>query len=499
MNDTIQINKTDNVAVTLRRMEKNSIIQGLSGQVSLADDVPQGHKIALAHISKGAAVVKYGYPIGKATADIMPGQWVHIHNMKSSLADHENYVYRPCVVPLAPLPTETFMGYLRDDGRAAVRNELWIIPGAFCVNDFSVRLARECEAMAAEFGLDGIYAFPQPYGCSQLGNDNLMTRRFLSSLSNHPNAGGVLAISLGCENNIPAEFRESVIQAAGLHWNPERVKFMVCQEVDDEFETGKELLRQVAQYATKFKRQSVPVSKLVVGMKCGGSDGLSGVTANPTVGALGDIIVAQGGSSIITEVPEMFGAEEMLLNRCISRDVFDKAATVLNEFKDYFISHGQPVGENPAPGNYEGGISSLEDKSLGCVQKGGMAPVSDVLGYAEQVRSKGLSILWGPGSDNVSAANLAAAGAHIVIFTTGRGTPICTAVPTLKISTGTPLFTKKPGWIDFNAGIVAEGTRPEEAAKQLMRDVLDIAGGRKTKGEENGYRGIAIFKDGVIL
>lgn len=392
------------------------------------------------------------------------------------------------------------MGYIRDDGRAAVRNEIWIIPGVSCVNGLINQLAIKNQYLVDEYGLDGLYAFPHPYGCSQLGRDNEMTRKLLASLVNHPNAGAVLVVSLGCENNTPSEFQQAVIEATRSSWNPNRVKFMICQEIDDEIATGTELLKVLAKYAGKFKRQPVPVSKLVLGMKCGGSDGLSGVTANPVIGAVGDMLVARGGSTIITEVPEMFGAEGMLINRCVSDKVFQKAADMLNEYKDYFISHGQPVHSNPAPGNYEGGISSLEDKSLGCVQKGGTAPISDVISYGDQIRTNGLTLLGGPGSDLVSATNLTAAGAHIVIFSTGRGTPYCTAVPTVKVSTNTALAEKKKDWIDFNAGTVAEGQPIKEAAQALFEYLLKLVSGKiKTHGEQNNYREIAIFKNGVIV
>lgn len=501
MNKLLKLNPIDEVAVALQDIKAGEQLE-VEGQVLTAkDDISHGHKIALTAIAKGQPVVKYGFPIGKATADIAVGEHVHIHNMHTNMSDHDQYEYHPDVRPLTPVAPETFRGYVRKDGRAAVRNEVWIIPGVGCVADLSERLARENQGLVEKYGLDGLYAFPHPFGCSQIGEDNEMTRRLLATLVNHPNAGGVLVVSLGCENNVPKDFQKAIMDIAGDSWDPDRVKFMICQDVEDEIAEGGRLLEQAAQYASQFHREAVSVSKLVLGMKCGGSDGLSGITANPVLGVLGDMLVARGGSSMITEVPEMFGAENLLMNRCVNRDVFDHAAKMLNEYKDYFIKNGQPVYSNPAPGNYEGGISSLEDKSLGCVQKGGVAPISDVLDYAHQIRTHGFSLLGGPGSDLVSATNLTAAGAHIVMFSTGRGTPYSTAAPTVKLSTNTQMYRKKSSWIDFNAGRIADGELSiREAAEELYQLVLKIASGEvKTRGEEMGYRKIAIFKNGVIV
>ena len=499
MSKTIIINKNDNVAVALAPIISGEALTLGNAVLTAANDVMQGHKIAVKPIKAGEDIIKYGFPIGHATTDILGGEHVHIHNMKTSLSGEGEYTYNPAINPPVSVQPESFMGYMREDGRAAIRNELWIIPGVGCINGICERLARESSALAEEFGLDGIHALTHPYGCSQLGDDLENTRRLLASLANHPNAGGVLIVSLGCENNIPDDFKEEIISQAGDSYNSDRIKFMVCQELEDELEHGAMLLRRLAEHAGKAKRQPVPVSKLVVAMKCGGSDGLSGITANPLLGLLGDMITARGGSNILTEVPEMFGAEAILLNRCVNKKVFDDAVKMIKKFKAYFTAQGQPVYENPAPGNYAGGISSLEDKSLGCVQKGGTAAVSDVIDYGGQIRKKGLSLLYGPGNDLISTANLAAAGAHIIFFSTGRGTPYSTVVPTVKVSTNTALYEKKPGWIDFDAGTIASGESLDDAAKRLYSYTLKLAGGEKTKSEENGYREIQIFKNGVIL
>ncbi|MDR1533246.1 MAG: altronate dehydratase family protein [Clostridiales bacterium] len=472
----LQINPKDNVAVALEH-----------------GDIPRGHKAALRDIPKGAAIIKYGFLIGTASEDIAAGQWVHTHNIRTALSEQAEYVYAP--EPPVPCAFEverpvTFSGYLRPDGQAGIRNEIWIVPAVGCVNDVCETLAR-----AGRKDYENIFSFTHPYGCSQTGDDHAATRKLLAALCRHPNAGGVLVVGLGCENNTMESFKHELGD-----FDSNRVKFMVCQEEDDEIATGLDLLRKLADYAGTFAREPLPVSKLIVGMKCGGSDGLSGITANPAVGAFCDAFTAMGGSCVLTEVPEMFGAEGALFNRCVSRQVFDKAVAMITEFKRYFVSHGQTVYENPSPGNKEGGITTLEDKSLGCVQKGGQAPVRDVIGYAGRVKVPGLTLMYGPGNDMVSATALTAAGAQLILFTTGRGTPLGAPAPVLKISSNTALFNKKPGWIDLDAGTVTEGETVGHASERLMELVLKTADGEYlTCSEQNNSRGIAIFKNGVTL
>lgn len=493
MTKLIRINPRDNVAVALHPVAAGETLLVGGGAVTAAEEIPQGHKIALAGIACGQPVVKYGYPIGHATADIAAGAWVHTHNMRTNLSGEEEYSYEPKVPAVEPVEPETFMGFRRRDGRVAVRNEIWIIPTVGCVNDVAKKLAADSQDLVAG-SVEGLYAFTHPYGCSQTGADHAQTRKLLAALARHPNAGAVLVLSLGCENLQHDQFVEEL---GG--YDPDRIKFLTCQDVEDEFAAGRALLEECAAYASQFRREPVPVSGLVIGMKCGGSDGLSGVTANPTVGVFSDMMIARGGSTVLTEVPEMFGAEGMLLDRCVSREVFDKAAKMLNNFKDYFISHHETVYENPSPGNKKGGITTLEDKSCGCVQKGGTAPIADVIGYGDAVTAHGLNMLYGPGNDLVSATAMTAAGAHIILFTTGRGTPFGAPAPTIKIASNSQLAAKKSGWIDFDAGPVADGEPIEEAAERLFALVLRTAGGERTKSEKMGFREIAIFKDGVTL
>ena len=404
------------------------------------------------------------------------------------------YTYAPDVRPLSPVPPETFQGYRRADGRVGVRNELWIIPTVGCVNDCAKALAAENQSLVSG-SIDGLYAFPHPFGCSQTGADHAQTRRLLAALARHPNAGGVLVLSLGCENLTHEQFAEELGP-----YDPARVKFLTCQDVEDEMEAGGALLAELAAHAGQARREAVPVCELVVGMKCGGSDGLSGITANPAVGRFSDMLCARGGSTILTEVPEMFGAETILMDRCKDEATFRKAVDLINNFKEYFIRHGQEVYENPSPGNKAGGISTLEDKALGCTQKSGFSPVRDVLAYGERVHTPGLNLLSAPGNDLVAATALASAGAQIVLFSTGRGTPFACPVPTLKIATNTPLATKKHGWIDFNAGqLLTDGKTLPELSQALMEDVLATASGRLVCSERNGFHDLAIFKTGVTL
>ena len=489
----IRIHPDDNVAVALTDLKAGERLNADGIAITAAEDVARGHKIALREIAEGEAVIKYGNPIGLAKAKIPAGSWVHVHNTRTALSEGGEYSYCPQQYPLPKPAPKSFLGYRRPDGRAAVRNELWIIPTVGCVNSVAAALARENQHLVTG-SIDGLYTFAHPYGCSQMGDDHAQTRKLLAALVRHPNAGGVLVLSLGCENLTQEQFKAELGE-----WDDRRVKFLVCQQTEDELETGAKLLGELADYAGQFTREEIPASELVVGMKCGGSDGLSGITANPTVGRFSDRLIALGGSTVLTEVPEMFGAENILFSRCESEEVFDKAVRMVNRFKDYFVSHGQVVYENPSPGNKAGGITTLEDKSCGCVQKGGSAQITDVLEYAESVTKKGLNLLSGPGNDLVSATDLTAAGAHIILFTTGRGTPFGAPAPTVKISTNTALYEKKGNWIDFNAGTVAAGESLDAAGERLLDYVLAVASGEKTSAERHGAREIAIFKDGVTL
>ena len=493
MTKMIQIHPRDNVAVALTAIPAGEVVSVGGCTVTAREEIARGHKMALTSILEGSDVIKYGVAIGHVTKDVQAGEWLHTHNVKTNLSGEKEYEYHPTHPVIEPAAPETFMGYRRADGRAAIRNEIWIMPLVGCVNGIVKKLEKDNQDLVSG-GIDGLYAFNHPYGCSQTGADHAQTRKLLASLVRHPNAAAVLVVGLGCENLTHEQFVEEL---GG--YDPQRVKFLTCQEVEDEYEAGRKLLEECAAYAQQFRREAIPVSELVIGMKCGGSDGLSGITANPTVGRFSDLLVARGGTTILTEVPEMFGAESMLMDRCNTQEVFEDAVHMINGFKEYFISHGEVVYENPSPGNKKGGITTLEDKSCGCVQKGGTAPIMGVLGYADQVKTPGLNMLYGPGNDLVSATALTAAGAHMVLFTTGRGTPFGAPAPTVKISTNNELYNKKKNWIDFNAGTVTEGETIDEAGQRLLEYVIRVAGGEETSSEREGIRDMAIFKGGVTL
>ncbi|WP_085831107.1 UxaA family hydrolase [Collinsella vaginalis] len=491
----IRINPADNVAVALEPLAAGTAVEVPgAGAVTAVEDIPQGHKLALSPLAAGEDVIKYGLPIGRATTAVARGAWLHTHTMGTSLSGEVAYAYRPTHPVLSPVPPETFLGFRRADGRAAIRNEIWIIPTVGCVNEVGRALAAGAQDLVGG-PLEGIHCLPHPFGCSQTGADHARTRALLVALARHPNAAGVLFLSLGCENCT----HDQVIEELG-DFDPARMRFLNCQDVADEQEAGREILADLAELARASSREPIPASELVLGLKCGGSDGLSGITANPVIGRVSDMVVARGGSSVLTEVPEMFGAESVLLGRCESRAVFDAAAKMLNGFKDYFISHGEAVFENPSPGNKDGGITTLEDKSCGCVQKGGTAPVVDVLAYGDRVRRSGLSLLCGPGNDMVSTTALTAAGCHAILFSTGRGTPFGAPAPTIKVFSNDALAARKPGWMDFNAGAIATGERDlDEAAAGLWDLVLRVASGERTAAERQGFRAISIWKDGVVL
>lgn len=489
----IKIHGKDNVAVAIAPIPGGSEISISGTDITLAENIPQGHKFALLPIKKGETILKYGNPIGTASRDIQQGEWVHTHNIKTTLGEVLEYTYEKCTDFIMSKEDAFFQGFVRENGRAGVRNEIWVIPTVGCVNNVAEKIA----LLAKEYvkgTVDEAVAFPHPYGCSQLGEDQENTRKILADLVQHPNAGGVLVLGLGCENSGIEELKKYIGP-----YEEKRVKFLSAQDCEDEVAQGLELVKELIEYASGFVREPVHVKELVIGMKCGGSDGLSGITANPAVGGFSDLLIAKGGTTILTEVPEMFGAETLLMNRCENREVFDKTVELINDFKNYFTSHNQTIYENPSPGNKKGGISTLEDKSLGCTQKSGSAPVRDVLKYGDIVKKKGLNLLSAPGNDMVAATSLAAAGAQIVLFTTGRGTPFASPVPTVKISSNTQLMDKKKNWIDFNCGAIVEGKDMESLWRELFEYVLSVASGKKVKSELAGYHDMAIFKQGVTL
>lgn len=494
MQNFLKINDNDNVIVALKPLPPGFKLT-LDGGVTVTSnaEIPAGHKMAIADIEEGGEVMKYGCRIGNAKEPIKCGDWIHVHNLKTALGDLLEYTYEP--TPVEEIQTEdvTFMGFNRPDGKVGVRNEIWVIPTVGCVNNVATAIAKQANALI-KGSVDEVIAFPHPYGCSQMGDDQENSRKILADLINHPNAGGVLVLGLGCENS-----SIDVLKPYIGDYDEKRVKFIVSQECDDEIEASVAAIKELIDYAATFEREPVSVSKLVIGMKCGGSDGLSGITANPLVGRFSDMLISKGGTTILTEVPEMFGAETILMNRCANEELFHKTVDLINDFKNYFKSHNQTIYENPSPGNKKGGISTLEDKSLGCTQKSGSTMVKGVLAYAETVKTPGLNLLSAPGNDLVASTALAASGAHIVLFTTGRGTPFACPVPTMKISTNSALASKKSNWIDFNAGVLVEDKPMKVVEKEFFDYVVAVASGEKVCSEKAGFHDFAIFKQGVTL
>jgi altronate hydrolase len=491
----LQINPADNVAVAIVNLSAGENLSVNGTQVTLHEDIPAGHKFALKDFAEGEDIIKYGYPIGHAITAKNQGDWMNENSIKTNLAGLLDYTYNPAQVSLdIPKKDLTFKGYRRKNGDVGIRNEIWIIPTVGCVNGTIAQLAESMRRETEGKGVDAIVAYPHNYGCSQLGDDHENTRKILRDMVLHPNAGAVLVVGLGCENNQPDAFREFLGD-----YDTDRVSFLVTQKVGDEYEEGMTLLRELYAKASTDRRVDVPLSELRVGLKCGGSDGFSGITANPLLGMFSDFLIAQGGTSVLTEVPEMFGAETILMNRCENKDLFNQTVHLINDFKEYFLSHGEPVGENPSPGNKAGGISTLEEKALGCTQKCGKSYVSGVLPYGERLKVKGLTLLSAPGNDLVASTALASCGCHMVLFTTGRGTPFGTYVPTMKISTNTGLSQRKPGWIDFNAGIIVDSEPMEKTCERFIDYIVKVASGELVNNEKKGFREIAIFKTGVTL
>lgn len=495
MKDFLKISEVDNTIVSLKEFKSGTVLMDNNTKIELIDDIKPGHKIATRDINKGENIIKYGFPIGHAKEEIKKGQWVHTHNIKTNLDGAIEYKYNPNFIEIEKRSgPKTFMGYRRKNGDVGIRNELWIVPTVGCVNGIGEMIINRFKEEVKPQNFDGVFIYKHNYGCSQLGDDLDNTRTILVDLVKHPNAGGVLVLGLGCENNVIDDFKVEL----GEH-DEERIKFLITQTVGNEIEEGLKLLKEIYNAMKGDIREETSISELKIGLKCGGSDGFSGITANPLLGEFSDYLVSHGGTTMLTEVPEMFGAETILMDRAESEPVFEDIVHLINDFKEYFIENNQPIYENPSPGNKEGGISTLEDKSLGCTQKGGKSKVADVLKYGEISKKNGLNLLNSPGNDLVAATALGASGCHIVLFTTGRGTPFGSFVPTIKVSSNTNIYKLKPHWIDFNAGVLLEDNPDNNVTDDFIDYVIKVASGEYVNNEKNGIKEIAIYKTGVTL
>jgi len=495
MKAIIKLHATDNVAIAMKDLMANDVVTVDDVELTLTEDVNKGHKIALCDLTKDQHIIKYGDPIGFALNDIKQGSWVHTHTIKTNLHDELQYKYQPeFIEQQQALPSPDVNIYRRQNGDVAIRNEIWLIPTVGCVNGMIAQMKKEFLAQHPEIDVDGVHVFPHQFGCSQLGDDLETTRVLLQNMVLHPNAGGALIVGLGCENNQLEVFKEGLGD-----FDSSRVKFLITQQADDEIEEGVQLLEEIYDTVKHDKREQGSLSEVKFGLECGGSDGLSGITANPLLGYFSDYLIAQGGTTVLTEVPEMFGAETILMSRCKDKETFYDLVDMVNNFKRYYTDHNQPIYENPSPGNKDGGITTLEDKSLGCTQKAGSSKVQAVLNYGQRLKVPGLNLLDAPGNDPIATSALASAGCHMVLFTTGRGTPYGGFVPTLKISTNSELANKKKRWIDFDAGILIGDTTMAEAHEQFIQLLVTTVNGELTCNEKNDIREVAIWKKGVTL
>ena len=491
----IRINPRDNVAVALETVEKGEKVAVGGIEIEVQEEIPAGHKIALVSLAEGDHVIKYGEPIGHTTCEVKAGSHLHSNNLKTNLSGTLDYSFNQKLrKPDIQSKQRLFNGFLRQNGEVGIRNELWIVPTVGCVNGQAQQIIDQFKHLVNPNDIDATEVFKHNYGCSQLGDDHVNTRMALADLVKHPNAGGVLVLSLGCENLQMEEFK-----AALGDYDTQRIRFLKAQDVSDEIEEGVKILTEIYQVMRNDRRSSVPVSSLRIGLKCGGSDGFSGITANPLLGVFSDYLTGAGGTTVLTEVPEMFGAETILMERAENIAVFNKTVSLINDFKEYFAAHHQPVYENPSPGNKAGGITTLEEKSLGCMQKCGNATVVDVLKYGERISKNGLNLLSAPGNDLVATSALGFSGCQMVLFTTGRGTPFGSFIPTMKVSTNTALYLKKRNWIDFNAGELLNGETMSQLSDDFLETIIRVAEGELLNHEKSGFREIAIFKMGVTL
>ncbi|MDT0602521.1 UxaA family hydrolase [Thalassotalea castellviae] len=495
MKELIKLHHSDTVAIALQDLTSGQTIKVDEISLTLKENIAKGHKVALVDLNKDDQVIKYGAPIGYALSDVSHGAWVHTQNIKTNLHDELSYQYKPDFLPpTTAVDSPPVNIYRRANGEVAIRNEIWLIPTVGCVNGMINQMKKEFLAQHPNLEIDGIHTFPHQFGCSQLGDDLETTRILLQNMVLHPNAGGALVVGLGCENNQLSVFKESLGD-----FDDKRVKFLITQQSDDEVEDGVALLEEIYREVKNDKRESGSLSEVKFGLECGGSDGLSGITANPLLGYFSDYLIAQGGTTVLTEVPEMFGAETILMSRCKDKATFYDLVDMVNNFKRYYTDHNQPIYENPSPGNKDGGITTLEDKSLGCTQKAGSSQVQAVLKYGQRLSIPGLNLLEAPGNDPIATSALASTGCHIVLFTTGRGTPYGGFVPTLKIATNSELANKKKRWIDFNAGVLAENKTMEEVHGDFINLLVDVVNGKQAWNEVNDIREVAIWKKGVTL
>lgn len=496
----IKLYPQDTVALATSELKKGQTVTVDGETITLLDDIPNAHKIALKDFETGEAVRKYDNIIGYASKPIKKGEWIHSHNEVTGLGKSKEYTYDFNPISIFPGESDkTFMGYDRADGGAGIRNHLAIISTVFCANGPLRKLARMAEAKyPATENFDGIIAFDQEFGCSQTGKDLVTTCKIIAGIAKNANFGGVLLVSNGCEMAIP-----SVLEQYMGDYDKKRIRTLTLQEVEDEFTAGMELIDEIMEEMKDDKRTPININRLHIAMNCGGSDGYSGITANTLLGTLCDTLVKEGAIMNMTEVPEMMGAEHILMNRAADKSIFDDIVKMMYDYDAYFARYGEKAADNPTQGNKAGGLTTLEEKSLGCIQKGGHCAVMEVLEYGERATKNGFVLVSGPGNDLAGVSGQIAAGAVLTIFTTGRGTPCGFAGPTFRLASNTALATRKSNWIDYDAGRLLTAKTPEEVEalnKELYDAIMATVNGQyRTRTEENGYYILGALKDGVTL
>lgn len=490
----IRLNPIDDVVIARRQLMLGTILQE-EGGLRIAAMIPAGHKMATRDIAQGESVKRYGQIIGVASQPIKAGQHVHTHNL--SMSDFSRtHAFGVDVKPDDYVPSPaTFMGIVRPDGRVATRNYIGVLTSVNCSATAARAIADHFrrdvhpEALAEFPNVDGVVALTHGLGCAvdALGEPLQILRRTLAGYAKHPNFAAVLIVGLGCETNQIS----GLLEAHDLKEN-EYFHTFTIQETGGTAKTvahGIEKIKRMLPEANAVEREPVSASHLTLGLQCGGSDGYSGITANPALGAAVDLLVRHGGTAILSETPEIYGAEHLLTRRAVSSEVGEKLLARIDWWEEYCAKNGAEMNNNPSAGNKAGGLTTILEKSLGAVAKGGTSNLVDVYEYAETVTAKGLVFMDTPGYDPISATGQVAGGANVICFTTGRGSAYgCAPSPSLKLSTNTALWQRQEEDIDINCGAIADGlSTPQRIGEEFFQMILDAASGRKTKSELHGY------------
>ena len=497
----VYLHSDDNLCVAARHLELGEEISVGGESLRLAEPVRLGHKLAVRAIREGERVKKYGQTIGFATRDIAPGQWIHSHNLTAGRFEREYEYATEIPPPPAPIEGRTFQGYRRAGGKAGTRNYIAVISSVNCSASVSKYISQRFDnSLLAKFpNVDGLLPLTHKGGCGlqYAGEDHQQLTRVLSGFATHPNVGAYLLVGLGCETGTlqylvqHGGLAEGVVQlntkANGAARPPVVLSMQDCGGTNKTVEAGIAAIAEMLPRVNGVRREPIPASELILGCECGGSDGNSGVTANPALGAASDLLVAAGGTSILSETPEIYGAEHLLVRRARTRAIGEKLIDRIRWWEEYTAKFGVEIDNNPSPGNKEGGLTTIYEKSLGAVAKGGSTALCGVYRYAEPVTAQGFVIMDTPGYDPASITGMVAGGANVVCFTTGRGSCFgCKPVPSIKIATNTPMYEQMIDDMDINAGVILEGASVADVGRQIFEFILEVAGGKRTKSEIHG-------------